>query len=127
MADREFSKGALTRLSWGALIVGILVVLLAILAYPLEIAPKPLRVRLAADSGGHPRPHQPWLRRPVEAQSERGSPVTYRGWNASPAKLAALISRPAIVPGLRVGPVTPPGRSRLSCGDRLRPCTPLRF
>ncbi len=38
MADRELSKGALTRLSWVALIVGILVVLLAILAYPLGIA-----------------------------------------------------------------------------------------
>ena len=107
MADREFSKGALTRLSWGALIVGILVVLLAILAYPLEIAPtspgsaggglwgsSSASSALASATGGG-------------AKRTRLAPVTYRGWNASPAKLAGLISRPAMVPGLRVGPVTP--------------------
>ena len=38
MAKPELSKGALTRLSWVAIIVGVLVVLLAILAYPLGIA-----------------------------------------------------------------------------------------
>ncbi len=38
MAKQELSKAALTRLSWVALIVGVLVVLLAILAYPLGIA-----------------------------------------------------------------------------------------
>ncbi len=38
MAKQVLSKAALTRLSWVALIVGILVGLLAILAYPLGIA-----------------------------------------------------------------------------------------
>ncbi len=35
---RELSKAALTRLSWVAMIVGVLLILLAILAYPLGLA-----------------------------------------------------------------------------------------
>ncbi len=38
MARHELSKAALTRLSWVALIVGALLILLAVLAYPLGIA-----------------------------------------------------------------------------------------
>ncbi len=38
MARQQLSKAALTRLSWVAMIVGALLILLAVLAYPLGIA-----------------------------------------------------------------------------------------
>ncbi len=38
MARQQLSKAALTRLSWVAVLVGILVILLALFAYPLGIA-----------------------------------------------------------------------------------------